>query len=66
MTSVALETTDIEMKIPNTKDFITTPEFNRLTKINFNVRMKEATKSLEIIIQVDAKLDEAFKYHKII
>lgn len=61
VTTVVLETIEIEMKIRNTNDFITTPELNRLTKTNFDARMKKATKSLEIIIRVDAVLDEAFK-----
>ena len=38
--------TEIESKIPDTTAFITPPEFNTLTKISFDARMKEATKSL--------------------
>ena len=37
---------EIENKITNTSSFITTPEFNRLTKISFDVRIKEAEKGL--------------------
>ena len=33
---------EIDSKIPNTSSFITTPELNRLTKISFDERTKEA------------------------
>ena len=40
---VALNTKakEIDNKIPNTADFVTTLEFNRLTNISFDARMKE-------------------------
>ena len=46
--------TTIETKIPDTTGFITTPEFNRLAKINFDARTKQAAKSLASKIQADA------------
>ena len=33
--SLNVKVTEIENKISDTTDFITTPEFNRLTKINY-------------------------------
>ena len=39
-------TTEIENNIPDTSSVITTPEFNRLTKKSFDVRIKEAAKNL--------------------
>ena len=47
-TKAALNTkaTDIENKTPDTKGFITPPEFSKLTKIHFDARMKETTKRL--------------------
>ena len=40
------EVTEIENKVPDTTGFITTPEFNRLTKISFGAKMKQAAKIL--------------------
>ena len=39
-----IKATETENKIPNTKHFITTLEFNRLTKISFDAKMKELSK----------------------
>ena len=44
--SLNTKATTIEKKIPNINSFITAPEFNRLTKISFDTRMKETKKSL--------------------
>lgn len=38
--------TVIQVKIPDTTDFITIREFNRVTKINFAATMKKAPKNL--------------------
>ena len=59
LTKAALNTkaTEIENKIPHTIGFITTPEFNRLTKINFDARMKEVTKNLANKSHADAALE---------
>ena len=46
------------MKI-NTTVFIITPEFDRLTKLSFNPRMKKARKSLTIRSNVTTTLDLA-------
>ena len=43
---------------------MTTPEFHKLTKTNFEARMKEATKSLANKTQVDAALDMALRNRK--
>ena len=43
---------------------MTTPEFHKLTKTNFEARMKEATKSLPNKTQVDAALDMALRNRK--
>ena len=45
----------------NTAGFITTPQFNRLTKTNFDARMKGATKSLVTKTQADTALEMADK-----
>ena len=37
---------EIENKIPETRGFITTPEFKRLTKINFKAETKQEMKGL--------------------
>ena len=63
-TKTALNTkaTEIGKKILYSTSFITRPEFNRLTKINFNTRMKQEAKSLASTGQVDtAALDIADK-----
>ena len=39
--------TEIEIKLPDTIDFITTSEFKWLTKLSFDARLKRATKNLE-------------------
>ena len=36
----------MKTKISDTTDFITTPEFNRLTKTNFDTRMKQESQDL--------------------
>ena len=46
------KSTEIENKIPDTTSFITTPKFNRLTKIGFDAKIKEAAKSLALKSQV--------------
>ena len=38
--------TEIENKRPNTSRFVTTPEFNKLKKVSFDEKMKEAEYSL--------------------
>ena len=60
---VALNTkdTEIENKISDTTGFLTTSEFNRLIKINFDTRMKEAAKNLASKSEVDAALDIALR-----
>ena len=62
-TKAALNTkaTEIGNKILYSTSFITRPEFNRLTKINFNARMKQEAKSLASTGQVDTALDIADK-----
>ena len=35
-------TGEIEKKIPDTTDFTTTPEFNRLAGMSFDTRVKES------------------------
>ena len=62
-TEVALNTkaADIENKIHDSTGFITTPEFDRLSKIRFDARMKEAAKDLAIYSQVNNALDIAGK-----
>ena len=37
---------NMKTKIPDNTDFITTPEFNRLTKTNFDTRMKQEAQDL--------------------
>ena len=63
MTTTTLNTKhiQIENKIPDTKGSFRSPEFNRLTKISFDARIKEATKSLVSKSQVDNALDIADK-----
>ena len=43
--------------MPDASDFFNTQEFNRLIKIRFDVRMKEAVKSLASKSQVNDALD---------
>ena len=38
---------DVDKKTADTSKFILTQEFNRLTKINLNTRMKEASKRMK-------------------
>ena len=54
-TKAALKTkaTDIENNKPDTTGLITTPEFNRLTKISSVARIEKATKFLATKIQAD-------------
>ena len=51
-------------KTTDATDFITTPEFSRLTKISFDARMKEAAKNLASKSQIDNDLDIAKKKNK--
>ena len=60
-TTLNTKDTQIENKIPDTTGSFTSPEFNRLTKISFDVRIKETTKSLVSKSQVDNALDIADK-----
>ena len=53
------KTREIENKIPDTTGFIATTEFNRLTNIRFDARMKEATESLASKDRVTTALDIA-------
>ena len=46
----------MENKTPDTNHFINTHEFNRLTKISFDLRMKETAKSLPCKSQADNTL----------
>ena len=55
------QATETENKIPDNTDFITSPEFNKIKKIFFDARMKEAAESLLSKIQVDTVLDLADK-----
>ena len=55
------KTREIENKIPDTTGFIGITECNKLTKIGFDARIKEATKSLKSKSQVDTALDIADK-----
>ena len=48
---------EMENKMPDTKGFISTPEFNRLTKIRFDPKIKEETKRLTINSHVDTSFD---------
>ena len=47
------------MEIPDTTDFTTTSELNRLAKIRFDARIKREMKRLSSKCQVDAALDKA-------
>ena len=51
-------------KIPDTAGFITIPEFNRLSKINFDARKKESTRSFASESQIDTTLDVADQNRK--
>ena len=44
MTTTVLKTKigEVEIKIPNQDQYITTPEFNKLTAENFAARLKQA------------------------
>ena len=55
------KTTEIENEISDTTGFIATPTFNKLTKTNFNARIKQETRSFANKSQVDATLDIASK-----
>ena len=54
-TKAALKTkaTDIENNKPDTTGLITTPEFNRLTKISSVARIEKATRFLATKIKAD-------------
>ena len=56
--------TVIENKTPLTTGFVTTPEFNGLTKYRFDARMKQETKSLVSKNQVNTTFDIADKKEK--
>ena len=60
-TALSTTATEIENKIPDATGFITTPEFNRITKIIFDARMKQEAKSLTRKSQVDTARDIADK-----
>ena len=51
-------------EIPDTAGFITIPEFNRLSKINFDARKKESTRSFASESQIDTTLDVADQNRK--
>ena len=59
--ALSTKTTEIENKMPHTTTFITTPEFIRLTKVNFDARMKQELKGIASKSQLDAALDMANK-----
>ena len=56
-TALNSKVTETENKIPDTTDFNACPEFNRLTKISFDVGIIKASKSLASKSQVDNALD---------
>ena len=60
-TVLIIKAREIVSEIPDTTGFITTPEFNGLTKTSFDVRIKEAAKGLARKSQVDNALDKADK-----
>lgn len=45
-TTLNTNATEIENKIPDATNLMTTPEFYRLAKISFDTRMKETAKRL--------------------
>ena len=47
----------MENEIPNTSSFITTPDFNRLTKISLEEKMEDAENSLMRKTEVKNALD---------
>ena len=51
------KTAEIEDKIPNTTGFTTTLPHNRLAKISFDARMKEAEKNIATKVQVTDAID---------
>ena len=53
----------LKKKVPDTTRFITTPEFNRLTKINLDATMKQESRSLASKMSSTA-LDIADKIEK--
>ena len=55
---------EIEKKITDTEGFIFTPKFSISKKVNFNARMKEATKTIASKIQVNTALYIADKVRK--
>ena len=48
---------DVDKKIPDTSIFIETKDFNRLTKINVNARIEEASRNLGFKDHVETALD---------
>ena len=56
--------TKIGSKKHDTASFITTQEFNRLTKIRFDAKMKEAAKILASKSKVDHALDKKIKIER--
>ena len=66
MTTAGLnaKATKIGSKKHDTASFITTQEFNRLTKISFDAKMKEAAKILASKSKVDHALDKKIKIER--
>ena len=66
-TKAALNTiaTEIENKIPDIRHFLNAQEFNRLTKISFNARMKGAVKGRASTTEVNNALNLGDKNQKI-
>ena len=65
-TKVALniKSTEIVDKILNTTGFTVTPEFNRLSKISFDARIKKAVKILASKSQANDALDIASRQER--
>ena len=63
---VNTKTTEIQSKTPDTQAFITTPDFNWLTTINFEAKMKEETSCLSGKFQIDNDLEIADKSREMI
>ena len=55
---------DVDKKIPDTSIFIETKDFNRLTKINVNARIEEASRNLGTKDHVETALDLGDKNRK--
>ena len=48
---------DVEHKIPNANSFINTPEDNKLTKLNFEAKLREAKTNLAAKAEVNYEID---------